>query len=68
MWLTLARDCVNTEEDDWIRPLNAFHRANDDERAAAQASLSSGLRTMKQAFPRRSTGGSGGELERGPTR
>jgi len=36
MWLTLGRDCGGSEEA-WIKPLyeNAFHRANDDERAMA---------------------------------
>ena len=37
MWLALARDCAGPL-DDWIKPLyeNAFRRANDDERAAAE--------------------------------
>ena len=46
MWLTLARDCVDTEEDDWIKPLyeNAFRRANDDERAMALVFLENWLK------------------------
>ena len=36
MWLTLGGDCVDTEEDDWTKPLykDAFHRANGDERTS----------------------------------
>ena len=46
MWLALARDCVDTEEDDWIKPLykDAFHRANDDERAMALVYLEDWLK------------------------
>ena len=46
MWLTLARDCVDTKEDDWIKPLyeNAIHRANDDERVMALAYLEDWLK------------------------
>jgi len=45
MWLTLGRDCAGTD-DNWIKPLyeNAFHRANDDERAAAFAYLEDWLK------------------------
>jgi hypothetical protein len=36
MWLTLGKDCAGTDEG-WVKPIydNAFHRANDDERAMA---------------------------------
>src|SRR5579863_1187660 len=36
MWLTLGRDCAGADEA-WVKPLydNAFHSANDDERAMA---------------------------------
>ena len=36
MWLTLGRDCAGPDET-WVKPLydNAFHRADDDERAMA---------------------------------
>ena len=46
MWLTLGGDCVDTEEDDWSKPLykDAFHRANDDERAAALVYLEDWLK------------------------
>jgi TPR repeat protein len=49
MWLALARDCVDTEEDDWIKPLykDAFHRANDDERAAALVYLEDWLKERR---------------------
>ena len=45
MWLTLGRDCAGTEET-WIKPLydNAFHRANDDERAMALVYLEGWLK------------------------
>jgi TPR repeat protein len=45
MWLTLGRDCAGSEES-WIKPLyeNAFHRANDDERALALVYLADWLR------------------------
>jgi len=45
MWLTLSRDCAGPEEG-WIKPLydNAFHRANDDERAMALVYLESWLK------------------------
>jgi uncharacterized protein len=48
MWLTLGRDCAGTAgaEEIWIKPLydNAFHRANDDERAMALVYLEGWLR------------------------
>jgi uncharacterized protein len=48
MWLTLGRDCAGTAgaEETWIKPLydNAFHRANDDERAMALVYLEGWLR------------------------
>jgi TPR repeat protein len=45
MWLTLGRDCAGAEEN-WIKPLydNAFHRANDDERAMALVYLEGWLK------------------------
>jgi uncharacterized protein len=45
MWLTLGRDCA-AGEDGWIKPLydNAFHRANDDERAMALVYLEGWLK------------------------
>jgi hypothetical protein len=41
MWLTLARDSAVGTEDKWIADLydTAFKQANDDDRAAALASL-----------------------------
>ena len=46
MWLALARDCVDAVEDDWIKLLykDAFHRANDDERAMAPVYLEDWLK------------------------
>ena len=45
MLLTLGRDCAGGE-DNWIKPLydNAFHRANDDERALALVYLEDWLK------------------------
>jgi len=45
MWLTLGRDCAGPEQS-WIKPLydNAFHRANDDERAMALVFLEGWLK------------------------
>jgi TPR repeat protein len=45
MLLTLGRDCAGSE-DGWIKPLydNAFHRANDDERAMALVYLEEWLK------------------------
>jgi uncharacterized protein len=49
MWLTLGRDCAGTEEA-WIKPLydNAFHRANDDERAMALVYLEAWLKGRRE--------------------
>jgi TPR repeat protein len=45
MWLTLSKDCAGSEEA-WVKPLydNAFHRANDDERAMALVYLENWVR------------------------
>jgi TPR repeat protein len=45
MWLTLSKDCAGPEET-WVKPLydNAFHRANDDERAMALVFLEDWLK------------------------
>src|SRR5580658_5549206 len=45
MWLTLSKDCAGQEEA-WVKPLydNAFHRANDDERAMALVYLESWIK------------------------
>jgi hypothetical protein len=45
MWLTFGRDCAGSD-DNWIKPLyeNAFHRANDDERAMALVYLEDWLK------------------------
>jgi TPR repeat protein len=45
MWLTLSNDCAGAEEA-WVKPLydNAFHRANDDERAMALVYLENWLK------------------------
>ena len=45
MWLTLSKDCAGQEEA-WVKPLydNAFHRANDDERAMALVYLEDWLK------------------------
>ncbi len=45
MWLTLGKDCAGSEEG-WVKPLydNAFHRANDDERAMALVYLEDWLK------------------------
>ena len=45
MWLTLSKDCAGSEEA-WVKPLydNAFHRANDDERAMALVYLENWLK------------------------
>ena len=45
MWLTLGRDCAGPDES-WVKPLydNAFHRANDDERAMALVYLKDWLK------------------------
>jgi uncharacterized protein len=49
MWLTLGRDCA-AGEDGWIKPLydNAFHRANDDERAMALVYLEDWIRGRRE--------------------
>jgi uncharacterized protein len=48
MWLTLGRDCTGTD-DNWIKPLydNAFHRASDEERAAALVDLEDWLKERR---------------------
>lgn len=45
MWLTLGRDCAGSDEP-WIKQAydNAFHRANDDERAMALVFLEDWLK------------------------
>jgi TPR repeat protein len=45
MWLTLSKDCAGPEET-WVKPLydNAFHHANDDERAMALVYLEGWIR------------------------
>jgi len=45
MWLTLSKDCAGPDEG-WVKPLydNAFHRANDDERAMALVYLEGWLK------------------------
>jgi TPR repeat protein len=45
MWLTLSKDCAGPEEA-WVKPLydNAFHRADDDERAMALVYLEGWLK------------------------
>jgi uncharacterized protein len=50
MWLTLGRDCAGTD-DNWIKPLyeNAFHQANDDERAMALVFLEDWLKGRRDA-------------------
>jgi uncharacterized protein len=49
MWLTLGRDCAGAE-DAWIKPLydNAFHRANDDDRALALVYLENWLKGRRE--------------------
>jgi TPR repeat protein len=49
MWLTLGRDCAGPE-DGWIKPLydNAFHRANDDDRALAFVYLEGWLKGRRE--------------------
>ena len=48
MWLTLGRDCAGPEQA-WIKPLydNAFHRANDDDRALALVYLEDWLKERR---------------------
>jgi TPR repeat protein len=48
MWLTLGRDCAGPEQA-WIKPLydNAFHRANDDDRALALVYLEGWLKERR---------------------
>jgi uncharacterized protein len=45
MWLTLSKDCAGPDES-WVKPLydNAFHRANDDDRAMALVFLEDWLK------------------------
>ena len=49
MWLTLGSDCAGAE-DNWIKPLydNAFHRANDDERAMALVYLEDWIKGRRE--------------------
>jgi hypothetical protein len=49
MWLTLSKDCAGSDEN-WVKPLydNAFHRANDDERAMALVYLEDWLRGRRE--------------------
>ena len=49
MWLTLSKDCAGPEET-WVKPLydNAFHRANDDERALALVYLENWMKGRRE--------------------
>ncbi len=49
MWLTLSKDCAGPEEN-WVKPLydNAFHHANDDERAMALVFLEDWLKGRRE--------------------
>lgn len=50
MWLTLSKDCAGGPEEAWVKPLydNAFHRANDDERARALVYLEGWLKGRRE--------------------
>lgn len=49
MWLTLSKDCAGSDET-WVKPLydNAFHRANDDERAMALVYLTDWMKGRRE--------------------
>jgi hypothetical protein len=49
MWLTLSKDCAGPDET-WVKPLydNAFHRANDDDRAMALVFLEDWLKGRRE--------------------